>query len=85
MSWKIAGQVVTLSGTSRERSSYAISGTIYDQVDVDALGDVARYLIQMQLHGFDVGVQQRERRADSARRADRAEQTCVLIVGLIGG
>ena len=30
---------MTLSGTSRERSSYAISGTIYDQVDVDALGD----------------------------------------------
>jgi hypothetical protein len=61
------------------------SGAIHEQDGVSAVGDdVARYLVQMQLHGFGVGVRQRERRAGSARGADRAEQIDVLIA-LIGG
>jgi len=60
------------------------SGAIHEQDGVSAVGDVARYLVQMQLHGFGVGVRQRERRAGSACGADRAEQIDVLIA-LIGG
>lgn len=60
------------------------SGAIHEQDGVSAVRDVARYLVQMQLHGFGVGVRQRERRAGSARGADRTEQIDVLIA-LIGG
>ena len=32
------------------------SGAIHEQDGVSAVGDVARYLVQMQLHGFGIGV-----------------------------
>jgi hypothetical protein len=48
-----------------------------------ASGDVARDFVEMQLHGFCVGLWQRERRALAAGRADRAEQIGVFIA-LIG-
>ena len=60
------------------------SGAIEQQHGVRALGDVARDLVEVELHRFGVGEGQRERRALAARRADRAEEIGVL-VALIGG
>ena len=48
-----------------------------------ALGDVARYLVEMLLHGSGVDKRQGEHRALPTRRADRAELIGVL-VALIG-
>ena len=50
---------------------------------MSALGDVARYLAEMLLHGPGVDKRQGERRALAARRTDRAEQVGVL-VALVG-
>ena len=47
------------------------------------LGDALRYLIEMELHCFGVGVWQGKRRTSPASRADRAEQVDVLI-SLVG-
>ena len=48
------------------------SGAVEQQHGVGARGDVARDFVEMELH--HVGVGQRQRRADPARRADGAEQ-----------
>ena len=60
------------------------SGAVEQQHSVRALGDVARDFVEVELHRFGVGIGQRERRADAARRADGAEQIGV-VVALIGG
>jgi len=57
---------------------------IEQQNGVRALGDVAGYFFQMQLHGESVGVRQCERGAFAARRADCAEQIGAFIA-LVGG
>ena len=44
-----------------------------------ALGDVARYLVEMKLHGFGVDLPQGECRACSARWTDGAEEVAVFI------
>ena len=49
-----------------------------------AFGDMARNFVEVELHGLGVGVGQRERRADAARRTDGAEQIGVVVT-LIGG
>ena len=59
------------------------SGAVEQQHGVGALGDVARDFVEMELHHVGVGVGQRQRRADPARRADRAEQIGVVIT-LVG-
>ncbi len=46
--------------------------------------DVARDLVEVELHHVGVGIRQRKRRADAAGRADRAEQISVVIA-LVGG
>jgi hypothetical protein len=46
--------------------------------------DVARDLVEVELHHVGVGIGQRKRRADAAGRADRAEQIGVVIA-LVGG
>ena len=48
-----------------------------------SLSDVARDFVEVELHRFGVGIGQRERRADAARRADGAEQIGV-VVALVG-
>jgi hypothetical protein len=51
---------------------------------VRALGDVAGYLVEVEeLHGFGIGLQQRERGACAARRTDGAEQIGIF-VALVG-
>ena len=45
---------------------------------------MARDFIEMELHRLGVGVRERQRRADPARRADRAEEIGVVIA-LVGG
>ena len=60
------------------------SGAVEQHHSVRALGDVARDFVEVELHRFGVGIGQRERRADAARRADGAEQIGV-VVALIGG
>ena len=59
------------------------SGAIEQQNGVCALGDVARYLVEVKLHGECVGDGQCERRAFTARRADRAEEIGVIVT-LVG-
>ena len=59
------------------------SGAIEQQDRVRAPRDLARDFIEMELHGGGVGEGQGERRATTARRADRAEKIEVL-VALIG-
>ena len=49
------------------------SGSIEQQNGVCAIGDVARYLIEVKLHGECIGDGQCERRAFAARWTDRAE------------
>ncbi len=58
-------------------------GAIKQRDGVRALGDIARDFIVMKLHGGGVGEGQGERRALTARRADRAEEIGVF-VALIG-
>ena len=41
---------------------------VEQQHSVRALGDVARDFVEVELHRFGVGIGQRERRADAARR-----------------
>ena len=59
------------------------SGSIEQQNGVCALGDVARYLVEVKLHGECVGDRQCERRAFTPRRADRAEEIGVVVT-LVG-
>ena len=49
-----------------------------------ALGDVARDLVEVELHHVSVGVGQHEGRPDAAGRADRAEQIGIVVT-LVGG
>jgi hypothetical protein len=51
---------------------------------VCALGDVARDLVEMELHHVGVGIRKREGRSDTASGADGAEQMGVVIA-LVGG
>ena len=60
------------------------SGAVEQQHGVRALGDIARDFVEVELHHVGVGVGQRQRRADAAGRADRAEQIGV-VVALVGG
>jgi hypothetical protein len=46
--------------------------------------DVARDLVEVELHHVGVGIRQHKRRPDAAGRADRAEQISVVIA-LVGG
>ena len=50
------------------------SGPVEQQHGVGAFGDMARNFVEVELHGLGVGVGQRERRADAARRTDGAER-----------
>ena len=59
------------------------SGSIEQQNGVGALGDVARYLVEVKLHGECVSDGQCERRAFTPRRADRAEEIGVVVT-LVG-
>jgi hypothetical protein len=49
-------------------------GAVQCQHGKGALADLAADLLQMQVHGFDVGVRQHEPAADASRWADRAKQ-----------
>jgi hypothetical protein len=60
------------------------SGAIEDQHGVRALGDMARYLVEMQLHRAGVGERQRQRCPFAVGWTDRAEQIGIR-VALIGG
>ena len=60
------------------------SGAIEKQHGLCALGDIARYLIEVKLHHVGVRIGQREGRPDAAGWADRAEQIGVVIA-LVGG
>ena len=60
------------------------SGAVEQQHGVGAPGDVRRDFVEVELHHVGVGIGQRERRADPARGADRAEQIGVVIA-LVGG
>ena len=60
------------------------SGAVEQQHGVGAFGDMARDFVEVELHGLGVGVGQRERRADTARRTNGAEQIGVVVT-LIGG
>ena len=60
------------------------SGAIEQQHGVGALRDMARDFVEVELHHVGVGIGQRERGSDAARRTDRAEQIGVL-VALVGG
>jgi hypothetical protein len=51
---------------------------------MSALGDVERYLFDVELHHLGIGEGQRQSRADASGRADRAEEIGVL-VALVGG
>jgi hypothetical protein len=51
---------------------------------VCALGDVARYFVEMELHHVCIGIGKRQGRSDTPRWADRAEQIGVVIA-LVGG
>jgi hypothetical protein len=59
------------------------SSSIEQQNGVCTFGDVARYLIEVELHGECVSDGQCERRAFAARRTDRAKEigTLVTLVG----
>ena len=59
------------------------SGAVEQQHGVGTRGDVARDFVEMELHHVGVGVGQRQRRADPARRADGAEQIGVVVT-LVG-
>jgi hypothetical protein len=59
------------------------SGSIEQQNGVCAFGDVTRYFVEVKLHGECVGDGQRERRAFTPRRADRAEEIGVVVT-LVG-
>jgi hypothetical protein len=59
------------------------SGWIEQQNGVGALGDVARYLVEVKLHGECVSDGQCERRAFTARWTDRAEEIGVIVT-LVG-
>jgi hypothetical protein len=60
------------------------SGAIEQHNSVRAFGDMARYLVEVKLHGNRVSDGQRERRTFAARWADRAEEIGTL-VALVGG
>ena len=51
---------------------------------MSALGDVARYFIEVKLHHVGISIGQRQRRSHASRRADRAEQIGV-VVALVSG
>ena len=59
------------------------SGSIEQQNGVCAISDVARYLIEVELHGECVSDGQCERRAFAARRTDRAKEIGALVT-LVG-
>jgi hypothetical protein len=60
------------------------SRPVEQQHGVSACRDMARDFNEMKLHRLGVGVRERQRRADPARRANRAEQIGV-VVALVGG
>jgi hypothetical protein len=55
------------------------AGAVHEDDGVGAAGDGAADLIQMHLHGGDVGARQHEGGANAALRADGAEQVGVLV------
>jgi hypothetical protein len=59
------------------------SGAIEQQNGVCALGDVARYLIEVKLHGECVGDGQCERSTFTARRTDCTEEIGIIVT-LVG-
>ena len=63
------------------------SGPIENQNGVGARGDMAGDLIEMKLHGFGIGIRQRQRGTNSASRTDGAKEIGVLIalVGWLAG
>ncbi len=62
-------------------------GAVEQQDGVSAPGDGLGDLVKVRLHGLGVGIGERERRADAARRADGAEQIGVFValVGWLAG
>lgn len=60
------------------------SGAIEQHNSVRAFGDMARYLVEVKLHGNGVRDRQRKRSTFAARWADRAEEIGTL-VALVGG
>jgi hypothetical protein len=58
--------------------------TVEQQHGMGALGDVERYLVDVELHRLGVGPRQREACADASLRADRAEEIRAF-VALVGG
>ena len=63
------------------------SGPIENQNGVGARGDMAGDLIEMKLHGFGIGIRQRQRGTNSASRTDGAKEIGILIalVGWLAG
>lgn len=55
------------------------SSAVQRQHGKGALADLAADLLQMQVHGFDVGVRQHEPAADASRRADSTKQIGPLV------
>jgi hypothetical protein len=59
------------------------SGSIEQQNGVCALGDMARYLVEVKLHGECVGDGQCERSTFTARRTDCTEEIAIIVT-LVG-
>ena len=66
-----------------ETAARVPAGAVEQKDGVSAPGDAAADLLEMELHGFGVGVRQGERRAFALGRADRAEEIGAL-VALVG-
>ena len=58
------------------------SSALHEQNGVRSAGDVAGYLVEVELHGFGIGLRQRKR-GGAARRTDGAEQIGIF-VALVG-
>lgn len=59
------------------------AGAVHEDDGMGAAGDGAADLVEVHLHGGDIGARQHEGCADAAPRADRAEEIGVLIT-LVG-
>ena len=60
-----------------------LSGPVEQQHGVGAFCDMTRDFVEVELHRLGVGVGQRKRRSDAARRTNGAEQVGVVVT-LIG-